>query len=221
MLQQKGILALLLPCQCARGVLKTRSESGWLLLAGITASFVCSGLIELSSRAGVVGAKPLIELLLALVLLRRYPESCAIRWSGRLIVILCAGGAALALAWIPLFALGNTRFFDPGHASTIALVVGLASSVVAAPLYEEKVVRHLILRGVTGYIGPYWASLLISLAFGLIHTGAMLWTFLVSLVLCWCALAKGLGSTQRALIHGVMNAMIMLWYFTAGYGLFR
>lgn len=200
--------------------MKTKSEASRLLLVGVIGSLICSGLIELLGCASAAGAKPLVELLVALVLLRRYPEAAVVRWTGGLVSILCIIGLALTLAWVAFFAWGNTRFFDAGSVSAPALAVGMVGAVVTAPIYEEKVVRHLLLQGAAGFIGRWGAALLISVVFGLIHTGAMVWTFLVSLVLCWLALAKGLTSTQRAIVHGTVNAMIMLWYLTRGFGLF-
>lgn len=161
----------------------------------------------------------MVQLTLALVLFKLYPESTVVRWSVRLVLLLCSVGAALALVWVALFAWGNTRFIDAGDVSRASLVVGVCSAVIAAPIYEEKVVRHVLLQGATGFIGRLWASLLVSFAFALVHTDAIVSTFLGSMILCRLALVERLTSTQRAVIHGGYNAMVMLWYFTSGYGL--
>jgi membrane protease YdiL (CAAX protease family) len=197
----------------------SKSESAGLFLAGSLGSLLCGAMVALMSHVGAVGAKPLAELLVALVLMKLYPEVNIVRWSSRLFLLLCAIGAALALAWVAIFAWGNTQFFDIANASVIALVVGCSSAVLTAPIFEEKVVRHLLLQGAVGIIGRWWASLFVSAVFALVHTGAMIWAFAVSMVLCWFALAKGFSSAQRAVVHGVVNAIIMLWYFTRGFGL--
>ncbi len=197
----------------------SKPESGRLFLAGSLASLLCGALMALMSYVGAVGAKPLAELLVALVLMKLYPEGNAVSWSGRFVLLLCAIGTALALSWVAIFAWGNTKFFDTANASVVALVTGCVSAVLTAPIFEEKVVRHLLLQGAVGIIGRWWASLFVSVVFALVHTGAMIWAFAVSMVLCWFALAKGFSSAQRAVIHGVVNGIIMLWYFTRGFGL--
>lgn len=197
----------------------SKPESGRLFLAGSLASLLCGALMALMSYFGAVGAKPLAELLVALVLMKRYPEVNVVRWSGRFVLLLCAIGTALALSWVAIFALGNTKFFDIANASVIALMAGCVSAVLTAPIFEEKVVRHLLLNGAVGFVGRWWASVLVSGIFAVVHTGAMIWAFAMSMILCWFALAKGFSSVQRALVHGVVNAIIMLWYFTGGLGL--
>lgn len=196
-----------------------RATRGQLVLVGVAVSLACGALTSLITHLGLVGAAPLVQLSLALVLFKLHPEPTVVRWSYKLVLLLCCAGAMVALVWAALFAWGNTRFVDAGDVSRVSLMVGVSSAVIAAPIYEEKVVRHVLLLGAAGFLGRLWASVLVSFAFALVHTGAIVSTFLVSMMLCWLALVKHLTSTQRAVVHGSYNAMIMLWYFTGGYGL--
>ncbi len=195
-------------------------KPGTLVLVGVVVSLACGGLISLFGSLGLVGATTWVQLTLAFVLYKLYPETTVVRWSGKLILLLCIVGAALAWVWLALFAWGNTRFVEVGDVSVVALTVGASSAVIAAPIYEEKVVRHVLLQGAAGYVGRISASVLVSIPFALVHSGSVVSAFFFSLALCWAALAMKLTSGQRAVMHGAYNAMIMLWYFTHGYGLF-
>lgn len=178
------------------------------------------GLIWVAEKVGMVGAKPAVELLLAVILIWFFPEEPTASWSLKRVLCLVAIGAALALFWVTVIAWGNTRFPDLSSFSTTAIVTGVVSSVVTAPIYEEKAVRHLLLKGASGYTNRWVAAILVSAVFALAHQGAMVWSFLVSMVLCWLAIAKNIGVMQRSIVHGTINALIMLWYFTHGFGLF-
>lgn len=197
-----------------------RPEPGPLVLVGVVISLACGGLISLLSSLGLVGATIWVQLLLALILFKLYPEASTVRWSGRLLLLLCGAGVAMAGVWVTLFAWGNTRFVDVGEVGITALAVGAASAVIAAPIYEEKVVRHVLLMGAAGFVGRIPASVLVSIPFALVHAGSVIPAFFFSLALCWAALVLKLSSGQRAVAHGTYNLMNMLWYFTSGYGLF-
>jgi len=190
-------------------------------LAGVLATFACGALIWLGGVLGLLGATPLAELLVAAILFKFYPEKSAVRWSGKEVVALLSFGSVLAMFWVVVFAWGNTIFSDPSDVSGAALFIGAFSAIVAAPIYEEKVVRHLLLQGLSGLTRPWISAILVSLIFALVHKGAVVWSFIVSIVLCWLALARGVGTLQRAIVHGTINALVMLWYFTSGFGLFR
>lgn len=160
-----------------------------------------------------------MELFLAVILIRIFPEKLTVCWSLRRVLGLLALGAVLAIFWMTVIAWGNTRFPDLSTFSTAAIVIGVISSVATAPIYEEKVVRHLLLQGLSGYTNRWVAAVLVSAVFALAHQGAVAWSFLVSLVLCWLAIVKSIGVMQRAIVHGTINLLIMLWYFTHGFGL--
>lgn len=189
-----------------------------MLVAGL-ATVACAALARLGEVIGMVGTKPFSELLTALILFRLFPEE-RLRWSVRQVLTLFGIAAILALVWIIFFAWGRTKFPDTSGFDQLAIIVGAASSVVTAPLFEEKVVRHLLLQGVSELTNRWIATIFVSLLFSLAHQGSVAWTFIVSSVLCWLALWKGVGSLQRAVVHGALNAMVFLWYFTSGYGFF-
>ena len=168
----------------------------------------------------MVGTKPVVELLLAVILIRFFPEELTARWSLRLVLGLVLLGVGLASFWVVAIAWGNTRFPDISTFSAIAVITGVVSSVLTAPVYEEKVVRHLLLQGASGYVNHWVAAVLVSAVFALAHQGSMAWSFLFSMVMCWLAIIGKIGVMQRAIVHGIVNALIMLWYFTHGFGFF-
>lgn len=168
----------------------------------------------------MIGATPISELLVALVLFWLYPEKGRTRYSWVQVLRLIGIGIALALFWIFAFAWGRTVFPVLPSGSEVAVIVGLMTAVITAPLFEEKIVRYLLLEGGAGFIGPWAASILVSLLFALAHQGSVIWSFVFSLAMCWLALARKVGTLQRAIIHGTVNAIIFGWYFTSGFGLF-
>ena len=100
------------------------------------------------------------------------------------------------------------------------LLDAASSTRVAAHVGSVEEAKDLLLRGASGFVRPWIAAVAVSIVFGLVHRGAEVWIFLCSLVLCWMAIACRLGSLQRAVVHGTTNALVMLWYFTDGFGLF-
>jgi membrane protease YdiL (CAAX protease family) len=190
-----------------------------LLLAGALATFACGVLIWLGEVLGLMGAKPITELLAAVVLLKIYPEKAA-SWKTKRVVGLISIGVGLGLFWVVVFAWGNTGFPDLSTFSRQAIFTGVLSAVVTAPLYEEKVVRQLLLQGAAGFVNPWIAAIFVSIMFAAVHRGALIWSFIVSMTLCWLVIVKGIGTLQRALVHGVINSLVMLWYFTSGFGFF-
>lgn len=196
-----------------------RVPSG-LLLAGILGTLAGGALIWLAGTVGVTGAKPLVELTIAAILIKIYPEDTPQCWSIKRVTALVLLGATLFAFWMVAIAWGNTRFPDLSTFSKTAVLIGIMSSVVTAPIYEEKVVRHLLLQGLSGYMNGWVAAVLVSAVFALVHQGSMAWSFLGSMVLCSLALVWKIGVMQRAIVHGAVNALIMLWYLTRGFGFF-
>jgi membrane protease YdiL (CAAX protease family) len=191
-----------------------------LVLAGIVATILAGGLLRLGEASQIVGAKPLVEISIAVILFRVFPETNLAPWTIKRTAVLMALGSGLSLFWILAFAWGRTRFPDLPKGSEFALFVGLTSAIVTAPIFEEKLVRHLILQGGARLTNAWISTFFVSIAFAFAHQHAVIWSFLVSLVLCWLALEKGAGTLQRALAHGTINSLVMLWYLTKGFGFF-
>jgi len=187
----------------------------------MTATFLVGAIWWRGSSWGIVGAKPAAELILSALLLMFYPDVGYRRWTWRLLWALLLGALALVLTWIVAFAWGRTQFLDIRSVEMSTIVVTLLGGVVITPIFEEKVVRDLLLRGLSQMAGPVLSALLVSLAFALAHEGAMVWTFIVSICLCVMALRWRVSTLQRAAVHGSMNLLIFLWYGTYGYGLFN
>lgn len=198
-----------------------RNSHSWeLILAGMTATFLAGALWWQGDILGVAGAKPAAELLIVAILFVLYPDVDCRRWTWRLLFVLALATLALVFTWIAVFAWGRTRFVDIHSVETPIILVTLLGGVVITPIFEEKVVRDLLLRGLNQMAGPVISTLLVSLAFALAHHGSMVWTFIVSISLCVMALRWRVSTLQRAVVHGLMNLLIYLWYGTYGYGLF-
>nr|WP_246371784.1 CPBP family glutamic-type intramembrane protease [Lysobacter penaei] len=122
-------------------------------------------------------------------------------------------GSALVSGWV--FSLSPSHneqaSFDPaGPLSGTDLVHLLVGVGVVAPLYEEKLVRFLMLRGLVS-LGPVASTLLVSSLFAIAHEKAMVWSFLASVVFCIAAF-RGFTSGQRAVAHGLCNLGILAWH---------
>ena len=168
---------------------------------------------------GVNGGTPISELLIAMVLMWIYPERSGRAWSFRLVAALIAGGALMGMSWILAARMIDYAVFPkPGQFPSMAIWLGFLTAVVTAPLYEEKVVRQLLLDGISSLTGFLVGALVVSVMFGLAHHGTMVWAFIFSMALCWSISRFGLNTYQRAIIHGVSNLVNMSWFFTQGFG---
>jgi CAAX amino terminal protease family. len=196
-----------------------RNSAQDYLVAGVLATLAGGGLWWAGERLGVVGAKPIAEALVAAMLLWFYPGRYGRPWTPVLGVVLVLCAAGLVAIWVGVFAWGNTRFLDLAKVDRAAIVVTLSTVLVTAPIYEEKVVRELLLRGLSKTLNPVLASVFVSVAFALVHDG-FLWAFIFSMVLCFLALKWNFSTMQRAVVHGLVNLLISLWYVTRGYGFF-
>ena len=191
-------------------------------IVGIVATVASSLILEAARVFDLVGAGPCTEAIIAFLLIRIYPEPRSLRWSFKSVALLLAAGLLLALGWIG--AIGwwqvSSRFTEWTQYPFYFIVIGFISAVVTAPLFEEKVVRHLLLCGAARITNTLFASILVSALFALAHPGNRIWSFIVSVLLCWLAIKWGANSFQRAIVHGTLNLMVMLWHLAGGSGKF-
>lgn len=194
---------------------------GWThVLVGLLATFLAGTIGWLGERLAFGAAKPTAEGIVAVALFLLYPKEHTRRWSVRLAIVLSCVAVALTIFWVAAFAWGRTRFLDVADLSRATIAVTLLSTVITAPLFEEKVVRDLLLRGFASLTNPLISTIAVSLAFALVHDGAVPWSFLFSLVLCVLTLKWNVGTLQRVLVHGLLNLLVLAWYATKGYGFF-
>jgi len=182
------------------------------------------------SDAGVYGAKSIVEATALVALALLFPDEPRRAWSAWLLAACVALALAFLAGWLLIYALPNVADFKfPAKANlrTIDVVAGFVATGLIAPLFEEKLARHLALRGCAGVIGPAVsryihpgipASLIISTIFALSHPSVMLLAFPFSIVLCVLALRYEYNFLQRAIIHGLFNSAVMAWYLTQGFG---
>ena len=185
----------------------------------ILATVAALPLAKIFGLLGVNGGTPISELLIAMVLMWIYPERSGRAWSFRLVAVLIAGGALMGISWIITARMIDYAVFPkPGQFPSVAIWLGFLTAVVTAPIYEEKVVRQLLLDGASSLTNFWVGALVVSVLFGLAHNGTMLSAFIFSMALCWSISRFGLNTYQRAIIHGVSNLVNMSWFFTQGFG---
>lgn len=194
---------------------------GWELLLAAGLGTLAGGLIaKAGASAGWVAASPAAEGLCAAVLLWLYPEKDGRRWSLGLVAVLLLSAGLLFAFWVAVFAWGRTQFTEIGDYERALLVATLVKFTIAAPIFEEKIVRDLLLRGLADMMPVAVAVVLVSAAFALAHMTTMVWAFIVSVVLSIMAIKWRVSTLQRATVHGVINLLVLLWYTTRGYGFF-
>lgn len=134
---------------------------------------------------------------------------------------LIALGILIGLIWVLVVARNATavEFPDITAMSGRAIAMTFMVTVVAAPLYEEKVVRHLLFDGLAEVSTPLISALIISTFFAIAHVGSMIWAFFVSMTLCYLKVRLKLNTFQLAAVHGAINFVILAWYFTKGFSI--
>ncbi|MGE8452857.1 MAG: type II CAAX prenyl endopeptidase Rce1 family protein [Pseudomonadales bacterium] len=196
-------------------------ERSAMLVAGIGAVLLAGILSALGRHLDVPFSRPTVELMIFLFLHFTFPDQKGMKWGPRSTVSCVALGILLASLWVLFFAypsIQRTEFKDLTDVPVLPLLQGLLSTALTAPLFEEKVARHLLLRGLGGlhYIA---SSVMVSALFAFAHKGAFLWAFLASMILCMTAIKLRMTTTQRAVSHGLCNVIITSWYFTGAFGL--
>ena len=195
-------------------------------------SWVASGFAGAAlDKAGVYGATSIAEFAAFIALTAMFPGEPGRRWSTGLIVGSVGVAMAFVAPWILAYAMpyvDDFKFPAGDEIDRIDLIAGYLASGLIAPLFEEKICRHLALRGVIGVLPSsvarlapptLIASLLISAIFALAHPGLMILTFVFSLALCGLALRLNLNTLQRATIHGAYHCFVITFYVTHGFGL--
>lgn len=83
---------------------------------------------------------------------------------------------------------------------------------LAAPIMEELVFRGALFGGLAQKINPYWAALISSLGFSLLHQDGHLIIY-AAIGLCLCWLYRKTGSLYTTIIsHAGMNFLVTLTY---------
>lgn len=104
----------------------------------------------------------------------------------------------------------NVKVLVEGFDGSFYFVIFFLNMAIVIPMFEEIVVRRLMFMGLTKYVNALLAAFIISLLFGIAHQGSMVWAFVFSL--CMCALTyRGIGSIDRAIIHGAFNATLIFF----------
>lgn len=184
------------------------------IFVGLIATVAVGGGHAVLTDLGVIGAKALTELLAFIVCMRCFPRETHAPWSSRLTLCLIAAGVGGAGLWIAIVGYPEREaagLIDWSRLTRFNYVLGVVTSCIVAPLFEEKVVRHLLLSGASHYLGKFLATLAVSVLFAWPHIGNEIFAFIFSVTLCLNVYLFKLDSWQRALIHGILNLVIIQW----------
>lgn len=202
-------------------MISLRLPSGWpedkpenqIFVALIAIVMVGAGQ-GLLSGFDVVAAKPITELLAFAICVLLFPRERRARWTLRLVLGLVGTGTLLGAIWIA--AVGYPERYEAVFVSWDNLLlhdylVGVATGCIAAPLFEEKVVRHLLFCGLSHYVRTVFSIMAVSALFAWPHTGNEISAFIFSVILCSGVIFIGLDAMQRAIVHAAANFTIIHW----------
>ena len=136
-------------------------------------------------------------------------EQCR-KFMGRRIPMLALAGILPAALWLCFNREG--RINVNGDTSAVNLLMyyclHLMDISLIIPLYEEKIVRGLLLRGIEKLTGSLGAIIITSFLFGVAHRGNEWLTFVYGAVLAWAATCMRMGAFERSIIYGAYNFTI-------------
>lgn len=186
------------------------------LAFGLIVTFAVGIIIDGMRAAGVdAGLATLVVLSLATAFLFRiYPEPVRRIGAVRSVALIVAGILA-AMLWL---AVTGWHVGSYSVDSWIDYPVFLVVQIVVTPIYEEKVVRYVLLSGLSSRLGLVPAAIITSLIFAAVHHGNFVAVFLFSLVASALA-AAGYNSVHRSLLHGANNAVLVFWQLAGGFWL--
>ena len=181
------------------------------ILGFFVALLFYGGVVTIGQHLGMVWIDTVAALFVCICLALIFPEPDAgLGWGKRSVLVLCSFTLALYAVWLFGFWLWES------HSSDIRLdvhtVIPLLGFVVATPWFEEKLLRHLLLSSLAGFIRPVLASIAVSALFAVAHKGVMLWAFIVSLALCWMRFRFKAKTAHCVIVHGLINAYVLLLY---------
>lgn len=162
----------------------------------------------------VFGSKAITELLAFLACVWLFPNEPQRRWTFPLGVGLVAVGLLGGAIWVLFIGFPERHGTNFPRLSDVPLkfyLLGLVTSCIITPLFEEKTVRHLLLDGASHYFGRLTATIGVSALFAVVHVDGMVSAFLLSVVLCVGVQFFNLNSMQRSVIHGIVNFSILHW----------
>ncbi|NNH49677.1 CPBP family intramembrane metalloprotease [Stenotrophomonas maltophilia] len=162
----------------------------------------------------VFGSKAVTEILAFLACAWLFPNEPRRKWSLGLATGLIATGLSLGAIWVIFIGFPGrheTNFPTLTEIPIKFYALGLVTSCIVAPLFEEKVVRHLLLDGASHYFGKLAATIGVSALFAVVHVDAVVSAFLLSAFLCIGTQLFNFNSTQRSVIHGLVNFSILHW----------
>jgi len=189
------------PSSAARRVDKTR------IWAAVGASVLAGVGKGLWVRAGLdAGYYDVLAFgVIGLALFWFFPEPWRL---SRISAYLLVSGILMGVAYVCVFYLDQTLRVTSTH-GVLDVYVKLLAIGVVIPLFEEKVVRDLLFKGIAAGTGNVVGALVSSVLFGLAHTGIFVFAFCIGLLMCWLT-ARKIGTVDRALLHGSYNLTLTI-----------
>lgn len=183
------------------------------LAIGVVATFAVGIAVDAMRMAHVDGglATLLVLGLAWAVLSRIFPEPAQRIGVVRSTVLVVAGMAGAGI-WLAVIARPQATFSVD---SWIDYPIFLLVQIVIAPLYEEKLVRHVLLSGLSRHVGFITAALIVSLGFAALHMGNFATALVFSLIACALA-GAGYNTFHRSLLHGSYNAVLVFSQIAGG-----
>lgn len=194
--------------------LKPANKPENLIFVGSIATVAVGAAQGVLNTLDVFGSKAMVEMLAFIACMWLLPCEKRALWSAKLVVILLALGILGGVVWVAVVgypARDETSFITWEQVPFRNYVLGAVTSCLVAPLFEEKVVRHLLQSGLSHYFGRFFGTLAVSVLFAIVHTGAVISSFLFALYLSASMYLLSLDTLQRAVVHGAINAVILHW----------
>lgn len=121
----------------------------------------------------------------------------------RITVFMVAIGSFVAITYYGLLYFHVTTHVRSDN-GLIGYIIYFVNISFIIPYFEEVVVRKYLFVGLWKFVGFLASALLVSAAFGLAHSGAMLWAFCFSLFMCYLVY-RDIDTANRAVLHGAFN----------------
>lgn len=184
------------------------------IFVAATSTVVVGGAQSFLNSFDVFGSKAMVEFAAYLVCMWFFPTEQRAVWSVRLILALIAIGIIGGILWVAVVGYpqrNELHFLTWDQVPISYYLLGLVTGCVVSPLFEEKIVRNLLLSGASQYLGKFLASLAVSALFAWVHTDGMVFAFVASIALCAGFYVFKLDTVQRSVIHGFVNFVITHW----------
>lgn len=132
-------------------------------------------------------------------------------FSRKTFIAAIAAGAFMAALWLLLIGRRQSAV-TISVSNWIDFPIAALNLSIVVPLYEEKVVRGVLLKGIARISRGWIAVIVTSVAFALPHEHNMLIALLAGMGLGYLAFYRNIDTYLRAALHGAYNLTLFFWY---------